>query len=269
MVVATWYALGHALVVFGLGVAAIVFAERLPDGVDAVMERVVGATLVLLGVYVIVSLVRHGREFRMRSRWMLLIAAVRRGAAVVRRRLRPTAQAFVVIEHDHPHRHDVDHGHTHLPTPIGSGSAATVHEHAEQSHALEPAREGRHRHRHRHRHVLPVPPDPFAGPGIGGALGIGALHGIGAETPTQVIVFAGAAGATGPVAGVCILVSFIIGLLVSNTAVAAAATFGSITSTRRFPVYVAISVLTAVFSLAVGALFLVGRGDLLPSILGA
>src|SRR5438067_3028910 len=68
---ATLYALGHALVVFVLGSAAIVLAEQLPSGVDAVMERVVGATLILLGVYVFGSLVRHGRDFRMRSRWML------------------------------------------------------------------------------------------------------------------------------------------------------------------------------------------------------
>ena len=35
------------------------------------MERIVGFTLILLGIYVLVGLVRHGREFRMRSRWML------------------------------------------------------------------------------------------------------------------------------------------------------------------------------------------------------
>src|SRR3954470_17440044 len=45
MVLATMYALGHALVVFALGVAAIVAAERLPSSVDGVMERIVGTTL--------------------------------------------------------------------------------------------------------------------------------------------------------------------------------------------------------------------------------
>src|SRR6266581_3214571 len=64
---ATLYALGHALVVFVLGLAAIVLAQRLPDGVDAVMERFVGATLVILGCYVFYAVVRHGRDFRMRS----------------------------------------------------------------------------------------------------------------------------------------------------------------------------------------------------------
>ena len=38
------------------------------------MGRVVGITLIALGVYVFVSLIRHGREFRMRSRWMLVFA---------------------------------------------------------------------------------------------------------------------------------------------------------------------------------------------------
>src|SRR6266849_3257478 len=49
MFFATLYALGHALVVFALGFAAIVLAARLPSSVDGVMERFVGATLVLLG----------------------------------------------------------------------------------------------------------------------------------------------------------------------------------------------------------------------------
>ncbi|HEY3672371.1 MAG TPA: hypothetical protein VGN51_15660 [Acidimicrobiia bacterium] len=271
MLLATCYALGHAAVVFALGVGAIVFAERLPAGIDTVMERVVGVTLLLLGVFVLVSLVRHGRQFRMRSRWMLIIAAGRRVVAAARNRFGPPqSQEFLVIEHDHPHRHDVGdrHGHSH-PSNVIPGATVRAHP---SNEAEAPARqheaEADTAHRHRHRHVLPVPSDPFVGPGVGGAIGIGALHGIGAETPTQVVVFVGAAGATGPVAGLVILVSFLGGLLVSNTAVAAAATFGSVSSARRFPVYASISVLTAVFSLAVGALFVAGRGELLPSILG-
>ena len=41
------------------------------------MGRIVGVTLIVLGVYVFESLIRHGREFRMRSRWMLVFAGVR------------------------------------------------------------------------------------------------------------------------------------------------------------------------------------------------
>src|SRR2546427_11220465 len=52
MFFATLYALGHAVVVSVLGVAAIVFARQVPGAVDTLMERGVGATLILLGVFV-------------------------------------------------------------------------------------------------------------------------------------------------------------------------------------------------------------------------
>ena len=197
---------------------------------------------------------------------MLVIAAGRRAVGVIRARIeRSRPQEFVVIEHEHPHRHDIDHGHTHRATSVGAGRAVHAHRPATDPGAVPAADQA---HRHRHRHVLPVPADPFAGPGIGGALGIGALHGVGAETPTQVVVFVGAAGASGPVAGLCMLASFVVGLLVSNTAVAAITTFGRVSSTRRFAVYATISVLTAGFSIVMGALFVTGRADSLPRILG-
>src|SRR5437667_775410 len=82
----TLYALGHALVILVLGALAILAGEHLPHGIDNVMTRVVGVTLLILGVYVLYSLIRHGREFRLRSRWMLVFAGVRRGARWVRRR---------------------------------------------------------------------------------------------------------------------------------------------------------------------------------------
>src|SRR2546423_12605112 len=100
---ATLYALGHALVVFVLGFATIVLAQRLPGGVDAVMERFVGATLVILGCYVFYALVRDGRDFRMRSRWMLMFTGVRRGVHWVRTRGGARSE-LVEIDHDHVHR---------------------------------------------------------------------------------------------------------------------------------------------------------------------
>ena len=68
MFFATLYALGHAVVVFVLGFMAIMFAEELPSTADTIMERFVGATLIGLGGYVFYALIRHGRDFRMRSR---------------------------------------------------------------------------------------------------------------------------------------------------------------------------------------------------------
>ena len=78
----TLYALVHALVVAVLGVAALVLGAALPEWIDPIMGRVVGATLVFLGIYVFVSLyhyARHGGEFRLRSRWMLVFDGVRYG----------------------------------------------------------------------------------------------------------------------------------------------------------------------------------------------
>src|SRR4029453_12435639 len=48
----TLYAVGHALVVFLIGTAAILLGERLPESIDNVMEKIVGVTLIMLGVFV-------------------------------------------------------------------------------------------------------------------------------------------------------------------------------------------------------------------------
>ena len=41
------------------------------------MGRIVGLTLLFLGVWIIYSLVRYGREFRLQSRWMVVISLAR------------------------------------------------------------------------------------------------------------------------------------------------------------------------------------------------
>jgi len=78
----TLYALGHAFVVFVLGMLALAFGALLPDWVDPIMGRVVGVTLLVLGIWVFVSLyqyLRNGTEFRLRSRWMLVFDGARYG----------------------------------------------------------------------------------------------------------------------------------------------------------------------------------------------
>src|SRR3990172_9383294 len=74
------YALGHASVVAALGLAALAFGALLPAWVDPIMGRVVGVTLIVLGVWVLYSVyayLRHGTEFRLRSRWMLVFDSFR------------------------------------------------------------------------------------------------------------------------------------------------------------------------------------------------
>jgi high-affinity nickel-transport protein len=249
LLLATLYALGHALVVAVLGVGAIVLAEQLPEGIDAVMERFVGATLIVLGVYVFVALARHGQDFRMRSRWMLLLVGVRRGRNWIRARSEP-----VVIEHEH--QHPVEEIH----------SEVDVNAHSHSKHQHHHTGQSASRHSHVHRHVAPVPDDPFLTYGNGTAFGIGMLHGIGAETPTQLLIFLAASQAGGKVAGVVLLSCFVAGLLTSNSVVALAATFGYRSATNNYKAYVAVSLVTAVFSLVIGALFLLGWSGLLPTI---
>jgi hypothetical protein len=253
MVLATMYALGHALVVFALGVAAIVAAERLPSSVDGVMERVVGATLVALGVYVIVSLIRNGRDFRMRSRWMLVFSGVRRAARWTRRRVR--SSDVVIITHDHAHDAAEPHPDRHARMSVGAtANSATT------AVAIE--------HRHGHRHIGTVPDDPFMNYGKPTAFGVGMIHGVGAETPTQVLLFLAAAGAGGTTEGLVLLCCFLVGLLSSNSLIAAAGTFGFLGAARNWPLYVAISLVTAVFSLVTGTIFLSGSATVLPAFFG-
>jgi high-affinity nickel-transport protein len=252
MALATLYALGHALVVFALGALAILLSAELPRWVDGAMERVVGATLLALGAYVLCSLARHGRDFRMRSRWMLIFAAARRGARWARTRRRRDS---ILINHEHTHPADESHDHEHADDEVALVTAG-------------PGRSVATVHRHVHRHVGVMPDDPFPAYGRATAFGVGMLHGIGAETPTQVIVFAAAAGAGGAAAGIFVLGCFIAGLIASNSAVALAATFGFLGAARNFRLYAAISVVTAVFSLLVGTLFLLGLSAGLPAMLG-
>jgi high-affinity nickel-transport protein len=259
MLLATTYALGHALVVFVLGLIAIVLSARLPAWVDPAMERMVGATLVLLGVTVAVSLVRGGRNFRLRSRWMVLFAAVRsvRGWIEGRRARDP-----VVVTHEHDHVHDRTHGQQH----------DHGHEHG-HGHGHEVALAGAPpavvtAHRHVHAHVGSLPDDPFAPYRPRTAFALGLLHGVGAETPTQVLVLLAAAHTGGTASGVVLLVCFVTGLVAANTCVATTATFGFVHASRNFTVYAAVSVVTAVFSLIVGSLFLLGHASLLPGLAG-
>jgi high-affinity nickel permease len=206
MLLGTLYALGHAAVVAVLGLLALLFGALLPDWVDAVMGPIVGATLVFLGIWVFVSLyqyARHGHEFRLRSRWMLVFDSVR----YAWRRF----QAWL-------------HGHEHVdPMEMSSYGART-------------------------------------------AFGVGMIHGIGAETITQVVFIGTVAEAQDAGVGVPALVAFIVGLLISNSIVVLITATGFIASRLRQRLYVAIGVVAGTFSLVIGTIFLLGLDAQLPSI---
>jgi cytochrome c biogenesis protein CcdA len=242
MVLATLYAFGHAMVAFAIGVAVILAAARLPESVGEIMERVVGATLVALGVWVVVSWVRSGGNARMPSRGRLLVAAVRR-----LRRQRP---AVVVFEHEHEHRVSEPHVHANDHEHVAAGAAAL--------------RDDAPTHRHRHTHIATVPVDPIPTYGSGASLGVGMLHGVGFETPTQALVFVTAAGAGSRASGVLVLACFLVGLLLANTLLAAATTLAFTGAGPRARLYAIASLVAAAASLVVGLLYLSGNGDVLP-----
>ena len=92
----TLYALGHALVVFALGMLALAFGAILPDWVDPIMGRVVGVTLLVLGIWVFVWLyqyLRNGTSCSATKGWMLVLDG--------RRRLAAAGAATLVHGHEH------------------------------------------------------------------------------------------------------------------------------------------------------------------------
>lgn len=208
VVLGTLYALGHASVVAVLGATVLIIGARLPDWVDPIMARVVGLTLVVLGVWVFVSLynyARHGTAFHLRSRWMLAFDLSRHGW----RRF----QAWL-------------HGHEHVePLEMSSYGPRT-------------------------------------------AFGVGVIHGVGAETATQVLLIAAIGGAGSIGLGLPMMFAFIIGLVVSNTLIVVISASGFLASQARQRVYVVVGALAGTFSLVVGAAFLFGIENLLPNLEG-
>jgi high-affinity nickel-transport protein len=97
------------------------------------------------------------------------------------------------------------------------------------------------------------------------SIGIGVLHGIGAETPTQVVVFLAAASAGGIGAGLVVLFAFVTGLVAANSAITAASAFGLAAAARRRPVRLTMGAVTAVMSITIGALFILGFDAVLPA----
>jgi high-affinity nickel-transport protein len=94
--------------------------------------------------------------------------------------------------------------------------------------------------------------------------GIGMIHGVGAETGTQALLLAAAAGATSLAAGSFLLLSFALGLVISNTLIAVASLAGIIGTRGSRVVQLVLGGVIGTFSLVVGALFLAQRGSILP-----
>jgi high-affinity nickel-transport protein len=202
----TLYALGHGLVVVVLGLAAITFGALLPAWLDPIMGRIVGLTLVALGLWVIYSIYRYaraGERFRLRSRWMLVFDGMRYGWRRFQARI---------------------HGHEHVdPLEMSSYGART-------------------------------------------SFGVGMIHGIGAETGSQVLLIAAVGGASSSGLGVPMLFAFVVGLLISNFGIVLISSVSFVSSQARERLYVAVGGVAGLFSLVIGTIFLLGLNDSLPDL---
>jgi cytochrome c biogenesis protein CcdA len=297
------YALGHAAVVFALGAAAVAFGLAIPDGLDTWMGRVVGITLIALGLWILVELLRKGREFRLRSRWMLVIDGTFAGLRRVRNSL---SGRQISVEHEHDHLHDA----AHASETASHGTHAAAHDHAHHTNAtrtvdagteidlrdgraaeplhdvaaaavpvgaaaganggattVTPGRRSRwtgglgaqrRTHRHAHQHDLVLPDQPDARYGAGTATGVGLLHGVGVESPTQIAIFVASSSAAGVGFGLTLLAAWVVGLVIANMGLALAAGAGLLSAERSFPVYATVAVVVSVLSIALGAVYLAG-----------
>jgi high-affinity nickel-transport protein len=206
MLLGTLYALGHASVVAAFGLLALMFGALLPDWLDPIMGRVVGVTLIVLGLWVFYSVYayfRHGTEFRLRSRWMLVFSWMRYSWRWFGAKL------------------------------------------------------------HGHDHVEPVEMSAY---GRRTAFGVGMIHGVGAETGTQVLIIAAVGGAASVGLGIPMMIAFIVGLLISNTAIVVLTATGFVASQTRSRIYLVIGILAGIFSLTVGILFVLQAESVLPDL---
>jgi len=201
------YVAGHATTVAILGSAAVVFRIALPAASDRWAERLVGITLLVLGVYVLGTFFRPSTHSHVpRTRITLLI----NGALWIYWRL---SQIF---------------GGTRVEAPQvfkdGYGTTST-----------------------------------FV---------VGVIHGLGAETPTQILLFLMAANLGGTGAGLLGLLMFIVGLLLMNTLMCASAA-GLFSATLARPNALrALTLVTSAYSIVVGTIFLLGSAAKLPSLTG-
>jgi high-affinity nickel-transport protein len=202
------YAIGHASVVAALTLGALIIGLSLPEGIDGIMEKVVGITLLLLGLYVLYSLhtYREG-EFRIMPRWAIVANAI----------LRAYDWSIAKLNNAPMKQRSVWKGGY-------GGTSAYV---------------------------------------------IGMIHGIGAETPTQVMLFAltlGTGAAAGKETAILLILSFVSGLIITNTVMGILGAYGIATSANRDKLYRGVALVIGIFSLTLGAVFLFGGADFLPDL---
>ncbi len=201
------YALGHAFTVAALGVAVLELHLGLPKGLDHWAERLIGLTLILLGIGVVAGILRkdaHGhRHTRVESRLAIAVNGVLWMAWCVQRLWNPRAQR--------PERFQW----------MYNGKSVFL---------------------------------------------IGVLHGVGAETPSQLALFFLTASLGGTSRGLLGLASFAIGLIAMNALMTASMGGAFSIGGHHSRFYPLIAWTGAAYSCIIGIIFLFGISDRLPQL---
>lgn len=199
------YACGHALTVVALGVVVIQLHLPLPTWLDNVTERLIGATLIVLGVAVVAGLMHpHAHANRAQSRIAAGVNLVRTLGWQVLRLFEPERERPALFAWNY------------------SGRSVFL---------------------------------------------IGMLHGVGAETPSQLMLFLLASRLGGSTQGMLGLGAFALGLVTMN-GVMTASLSGVFGTRLQHPLAGRILVWTgAAYSCGIGAIFLFGWSSALPSLM--
>jgi high-affinity nickel-transport protein len=91
---------------------------------------------------------------------------------------------------------------------------------------------------------------------VGGAVAVGLLHGIGAETGTQALVLVSASRVTSPLVGVAMLSAFVAGIVVTTAAIALGTAYGWKVLSRDGSALRVVTIVTALVSGAIGLSYL-------------
>ena len=145
-----------------------------------------------------------------------------------------------------------------------SGSAAHLHSRSRLALLLTGAQYLRWRMRRWSDPALPRPEAFRFQYGQSTVFLVGILHGLGAETPSQLVLFLLAAHLGGTSRGILGLLCFIGGLLAMNTIMTASASGVFARSVHRPGVQSCLTLLTAAYSFAMGLVFVLGASGRLP-----
>jgi hypothetical protein len=115
---------------------------------------------------------------------------------------------------------------------------------------------------HGHEHSEPLEMSSY-GPRT--AFGVGMIHGIGAETGTQVLLIAAVGGAASSGLGLPMLFAFVLGLLISNFGIVVLTSVGFVASQTRERIYVVVGLVAGVFSLVLGLIYVFGMDAIVPA----